>query len=101
MHMAKRHQEKKVGQGIRNRSWAPVKHWAHVMGFRQADPGELDFGWSPGWTRGPLYASLLFLTGGIVVDMFSVHWWPLSVLLTITSVSFFAGHLVAVRACSG
>ena len=87
--------------GVFDRLLVSAKQWAYVMGLRQAYPSELDFGWSSSWTRGPLYASLLSLLGAVVVDTMSVRWWPASALLTILAVSFFAGHLVAVSACSG
>lgn len=77
----------------------PVKRWAYVMGFRPAEPNELDFGWASSWTRRPLYAALTALLGAVAIHA-SVRWWPVSLVLAILSASFFAGHLVAVHACS-
>jgi SAM-dependent methyltransferase len=66
-----------------------------LVGLRRAQPGEFDFGWPVSWTVGPLLASAAALLASIALEWKLPAWWPLALALCAVSISFFAGHLVA------
>jgi SAM-dependent methyltransferase len=54
----------------------------------------IDFGWAPPWTYGPWIAALICAATAVALQSVAPSWWPLVMLLVLSSATFFTGGLV-------
>ena len=68
--------------------------------LRHPSARQVDFGWAPAWTLGPLIAAIVAFAAAIAIQVVAPTWWLATIALALLAANAFAGHLVAVSAAS-
>jgi SAM-dependent methyltransferase len=56
---------------------------------------DLDFGWAPAWTLGPLLFAVVLWAVAVVIELSRPSWWPGAFILVLLGSCAFAGYLIA------
>mgnify|MGYP006266484199 CR=1 FL=1 len=69
--------------------------WASFGRRRRADQDDLDFGWGPSWTIGPLVLAASLMSSAVALHLAAPSYWPVSILLAVLAANAFAGFVIA------